>query len=1300
MKKTWSIWKRHIGSTALAAALAALCTPAIVYAYAAIQNKADNTEIRIVPAPGKVTVDGDLKDWDLSGAIFMFIDEASKDAYHVRAAMMYDKDYVYVGGVWKDPNPMMNMTHFGGDVQNAWNADAIQMRFLSDPAVKSNSSTMTGARMPKEQQHFVNHINLWYSTQDKKAGYQVCYTLGFKDGVLNPEGAQGAFVKDADGKGCTFEYRIPLKALRAPRPYKAGDRVQMQFQVHWSNEKGTELKAGITDVRNPNSNRLGYMGPAAWGKGIFMDKGNLPPPKKSVIERAEGHIPVKFTLAKDGKVSISIRNATGKTIRTGIGAVPYKAGEHVWMWDGLDDSDRPLLAGTYTAVILTHDGIGQKYICNVGVSGTPPWQTEDGAGGWAGDYWSPTFIATDGDRVVLGTGNAEAQKPTIGTDLEGKKLYGTTAKGLALALHKGFGYFGNNGNLTKFRLSDGRLSPFADGRPNAKAPVGRGLAALDDATLVSANGENKLFLIDMATGKQKGEVAVPVPLTCGLAVDGKGTVYAVSENAVGRVHAKSGAFKPIAKDLDEPKMLACDAEGNVYVSLQGKTMQVWKLNAKGKLLQKFGKAGGRPKLDSFDPAGMLSPYAIAVDKNNRLWVAEDDRYPKRYSAWNADGTLFKDFYGSIPYSTAGDFDPGDPEKFYAYNVRYIVDYERGAWRPDGTILRSRTEGGVALPEADYHAGGTVAVRDGRKFMLVNGAMSNSGLGLYEEVGNAWVPRMAVSGGGGRGKDWKPAHAWLDTNNDGKVQIAEISAGPAGKRKTLPDGWVSRPSGVLKVKTGRQLAMDGNLNLISYRGDTWLEPTSERGKRDKPFDIIRLDFLGFGLKGELRYADNPRVMVHDDEGGAFNGVCADDDGSTYALLSGGLLGRGDRAQASGARIARYSPDGKELWRYANVHCGFAWTSASYTPGFIAAAFRMSSAQHPDLLPITGYYGQYYLLDKKTGLFVDALGQDQRSAYTMDHTMVLTENFNGNIFKHPKTGKTYFTGGDADCRIWKLTGLDSIKRSSVKVKVDKKMLAQAKKNAEQNKLAALTLQAKYAGGRKSAVLKRLANAAADGKDGEWRGVAVLPIGDDKEKPAQVQVGYDNQKLYARFEVQSAVPFLNTPTDFKQLFKSGTALELCLTPHLKERKVGPNNRHPMVVGDLRVLFARTKDGKLIATRYRPKIEAKEKPLAAYFETPAAGRENFDEIAQWDDLPMHYRKIKGGYIMEVAIPWSATAVKPNSGQKFLLDAGVIGGNEGGTRNATRAMWSDDAPEVNVNNDIPTESRMHPNGWGLVAVE
>jgi len=314
-------------------------------------------------------------------------------------------------------------------------------------------------------------------------------------------------------------------------------------------------------------------------------------------------------------------------------------------------------------------------------------------------------------------------------------------------------------------------------------------------------------------------------------------------------------------------------------------------------------------------------------------------------------------------------------------------------------------------------------------------------------------------------------------------------------------------------------------------------------------------------------------------------------------------------------------------------------------------------------------------------------------------VPTENFNGNIFKHPKSGKSYFTGGDADCRIWELTGLESLKRQSVTVKVSGEQAAQAVKNGEQNKQAQLALLQRNSG-RKSTGIKRLSNAAADGQDAEWQGVAALPIGDDKAKPAQVQLGYDDQNLYARFQVTTATPFLNTPTDPKLLFKSGSALEICLSAGTSTRPVKVQNIHPMELGDLRILFARTTDGRMIATRYRPKIKEAKKPAQAYFETPASGRETFDEIAEWNELPMSYRAEKNGYVVEVAVPWSATAITPVGGLKFLLDAGVIYGNEGGTRNASRAMWSDRTPEVGVNNDIPTESRLHPNGWGLVVFE
>ena len=183
-------------------------------------------------------------------------------------------------------------------------------------------------------------------------------------------------------------------------------------------------------------------------------------------------------------------------------------------------------------------------------------------------------------------------------------------------------------------------------------------------------------------------------------------------------------------------------------------------------------------------------------------------------------------------------------------------------------------------------------------------------------------------------------------------------------------------------------------------------------------------------------------------------------------------------------------------------------------------------------------------------------------------------------------------------------------------------------------------------------------------------------------------------------TGVPFLNTPTDYRLLFKSGSALELCLTPHTANRQVKAHNVHPMEVGDLRVVLARTADGRMVTTRYRPKTKDSKKPFAAYFETQAAGRESFDEIAEWNDLPIHYREVKGGYVVEVAVPWSATEIEPRAGLRFLFDAGVIYGNEGGNRNASRAMWSDRTPEVGVNNDIPTECRLHPNGWGLVVME
>jgi hypothetical protein len=265
-----------------------ILVPSLVHGYAAILNKDDHKEIHIVPAPGKVTIDGDLSDWDLSGAILMYLDEASKHTYSVRGAMMYDKDALYIGGHVKDPTPLINHCSFADDPGLCWDADAVQVRFISDPKVRSTASLQTGGRMPPEEQKHVCHMTLWYSTRDQKPGFYICYTLNFTDGKLNPPEVTGAYRKDADEKGYTFEYRIPWTVLRAPQPLVGGQQVQLQWQQHWGLDVGRGLRCGLTDIRNPASGDLGYMGPSSWGLAIFEKTGHLKLPKSSDAASPDG----------------------------------------------------------------------------------------------------------------------------------------------------------------------------------------------------------------------------------------------------------------------------------------------------------------------------------------------------------------------------------------------------------------------------------------------------------------------------------------------------------------------------------------------------------------------------------------------------------------------------------------------------------------------------------------------------------------------------------------------------------------------------------------------------------------------------------------------------------------------------------------------------------------------------------------------------------------------------------------------------------------------------------------------------
>ena len=72
-------------------------------------QQTDNHGIHAVPTPGKVTIDGKLDDWDLSGQVLICYDlESLRDVYSAQVGMMYDAASLYVALHWKDATPMGN----------------------------------------------------------------------------------------------------------------------------------------------------------------------------------------------------------------------------------------------------------------------------------------------------------------------------------------------------------------------------------------------------------------------------------------------------------------------------------------------------------------------------------------------------------------------------------------------------------------------------------------------------------------------------------------------------------------------------------------------------------------------------------------------------------------------------------------------------------------------------------------------------------------------------------------------------------------------------------------------------------------------------------------------------------------------------------------------------------------------------------------------------------------------------------------------------------------------------------------
>jgi len=644
-------------------------------------GRARNKRIFIVPPPGPVAIDGQLKDWDLSGQIEIFVTRETAGTMSARIAALYDAEALYLSGDFRDPSPLMNQHDPLVNAEKAWDADAFQFRLVLDP--KLGFPIHESSLDHPKPNPAICHLLMWYYTARQEPCLHLQYGMtysppkaGYPQGVVPHDQFQAAYRPADDGQGYTFEYRIPWKTLEAPAPLKAGDAVAAAIQIQWGAPDGLSSGGGGWAMDLMATGGFSFQSTDCWGRAIFTPDGNLPPearePAGEHHAAVEPPMPLRFEydLPQDGEVSVALVDPKGQIVRHVVAQASRRAGHLTESWDGLDDAGQPLSPGRYSWKGIVHEPIRTKHLLSVHNSGTPPYATPDGTGAWGADHGRPSTVCAAGDHLILAWDGGEAGWSILRTDLQGRKQWGIKPGALFLAsdgrekiFASGGGGFHDGQGVECFSLRDGRPLNFDNGQPKVNVPPGgdrnnnavTGLAWADGKLFVGYGRRNLVCAYGADSGAIEASWVVPEPRA--LAARSANEAFALSGNQVVRIRA--GQVEPFATEcLDQPESLALDQSGNLYVANRGKPQNLSVFSSDGRSLRSLGRHGGRPAVGRYEADGILEPGGIAVDREGKLWVAETQDSPKRISVWDAATGQFRmEFFGASPYATIVSIDP-------------------------------------------------------------------------------------------------------------------------------------------------------------------------------------------------------------------------------------------------------------------------------------------------------------------------------------------------------------------------------------------------------------------------------------------------------------------------------------------------------------------------------------------------------------------------------------------------------------------------------------------------------------------